>query len=132
LYDVIVAENLLADLLSDLAGQVAGGLGLTAGTNMNYETRRAYFEPTHGSAPDIVGSGRANPIGQIRSGALMLEFLGMTRNDPRCLQAADLIERAIEQYLSGTARELLPIELGGRSRTEEVGSRIGQLVGAHA
>jgi 3-isopropylmalate dehydrogenase len=104
----------------DLAGQVAGGLGLTPGTNINYETRRAYFEPTHGSAPDIAGKKIADPIGQIRSGALMLNYLGMIHADENASKASLAIESAIGSYLNSTPRSGLPIELGGTSRTGRV------------
>ncbi len=123
-FDVILAENLIADLLSDLAGQVAGGLGMTAGTNINYERKLGYFEPTHGSAPDIAGSGKANPIGQIRSAALMLEFLGMAHGDGRCVRASEMIERAIEEYLTKLNKMSLPVELGGNASTSKVGEAI--------
>jgi isocitrate/isopropylmalate dehydrogenase len=112
-FDVVVSENLLADLLSDLAGQVAGGLGMTPGTNINYETHRAYFEPTHGCAPDIAGRGIANPIGQIRSAAMMLDYLALVHNDQRLQSASLLVERSIGLLLDSRSRNSLPIELGG-------------------
>jgi 3-isopropylmalate dehydrogenase len=119
-FDVIVSENLLADLLSDLAGQVAGGLGMTPGTNINYETRHAYFEPTHGCAPDIAGKGIADPIGQIRSGALMLEYLGTIYADVVLRQAAIAIEDSIGSLLNDPNRSILPRELGGKSGSRKV------------
>ena len=119
-FDMIVSENLLADLLSDLAGQVAGGLGMVPGTNINYETRHAYFEPTHGCAPDIVGKDIANPIGLIRAGVLMLEYLGMIHDDPKVVEAAQSIESAIMQLLSSSDHSILPIELGGSGNASKV------------
>ncbi len=75
---VVVASNLHADILSDLGAALAGSLGLAASANLNPEGRfPSMFEPVHGSAPDIAGLGIANPIGQIASGALMLEHLGL-------------------------------------------------------
>lgn len=127
-FDVIVSENLLADLLSDLAGEVSGGLGMTAGTNVNPETKRGVFEPTHGCAPDIAGSGKANPIGQIRSAALMLEFLGLTHNDNKCIEASIMIEKAIEHLLVRGKKEDLPIELGGKAKTSDVGNKIASYI----
>ena len=123
-YDVIVSENLIGDLLSDLAGQIAGGLGMTAGTNINYETKKGYFEPTHGCAPDIKGTKKANPIGQIRSAGLMLEFLGLLHQDERCQRAFSILERAITDYLTQSDPKDLPIELGGTANTERVGDII--------
>jgi len=127
-FHVIVSENLLADLLSDLAGQVAGGLGMTPGTNINYERKLAYFEPTHGSAPDIVGRGIANPIGQIRSAALMLRYLSLIHKDQRLSEAADSIEASIGILLSSSDRAILPREIGGTSNTNQVGDMIASLV----
>ena len=76
-YDVIVTDNLFGDILTDLAGAVAGGIGLAASANLNpARTGPSLFEPVHGSAPDIAGTGVANPLAAIRSAALMLEFLG--------------------------------------------------------
>jgi 3-isopropylmalate dehydrogenase len=76
-YDVIVTDNLFGDILTDLAGAVAGGIGQAASANLNPgRTGPSLFEPVHGSAPDIVGTGRANPIACIRSAAMMLDFLG--------------------------------------------------------
>ncbi len=78
-YDVIVTDNLFGDILTDLGGAVSGGIGLASSANMD-PTRNApsMFEPVHGSAPDIAGQNKANPIAAILSGAMMLEFLGET------------------------------------------------------
>jgi 3-isopropylmalate dehydrogenase len=76
-YDVIVTDNLFGDILTDLGGAVTGGIGNAASANLNPDrTGPSLFEPVHGSAPDIVGTGRANPVAAIRSAAMMLEFLG--------------------------------------------------------
>jgi len=92
-YDVIVTDNLFGDILTDLGGAVSGGIGLASSANLNpARTGPSLFEPVHGSAPDIAGKGIANPIGQIWSGAIMLEFLGYR-------EAHDAIVRAIETVL---------------------------------
>ncbi|HEV8116208.1 MAG TPA: 3-isopropylmalate dehydrogenase [Acidimicrobiales bacterium] len=76
-YDVVVTDNLFGDILTDLAGAVAGGIGLAASANLNpARTGPSLFEPVHGSAPDIVGTGRANPLAAISSGALLLDWIG--------------------------------------------------------
>jgi 3-isopropylmalate dehydrogenase len=76
-YDVIVTDNLFGDILTDLGGAVSGGIGLASSANLNpARTGPSMFEPVHGSAPDIVGTGKANPIAAILSAALMLDFLG--------------------------------------------------------
>ena len=78
-YDVIVTDNLFGDILTDLGGAVSGGVGFAASANLNpARTGPSMFEPVHGTAPDIVGAGTANPIAAILSAALMLEFLGET------------------------------------------------------
>jgi 3-isopropylmalate dehydrogenase len=76
-YDVVVTDNLFGDILTDLAGAVAGGHGLSASANLNpARTGPSLFEPVHGSAPDIAGTGKANPLAAIRSAAMMLDYLG--------------------------------------------------------
>lgn len=126
-FDIILAENLIADLLSDLAGQIAGGLGMTAATNFNIEKRIGYFEPTHGCAYDIAGTNKANPIGQISSAGLMLDFLGTYHQDKRLTEAAQAIEVSVAKYLTQSKNEELPIELGGKADTETVGKIIAKI-----
>ena len=93
-FNVVVASNLFGDILSDLGPACTGTIGIAPSGNINPE--RAFpsvFEPVHGSAPDIAGQGIANPIGQIWSGAMMLEHLGET-------EAAQAIVSAIEKALA--------------------------------
>ena len=78
-FDVIVTENCFGDILSDIAGGLIGGVGLAPSANINAVTGRAMFEPVHGSAPDIAGTGTANPVAAILAGALMLRHLGFAR-----------------------------------------------------
>jgi 3-isopropylmalate dehydrogenase len=101
-YDVVVTDNLFGDILTDLAGAVAGGIGLAASANLNpARTGPSLFEPVHGSAPDIVGTGKANPLAAIRSAAMMLEFLGEADAAARITKAmADVIP------MSGSTTEL--------------------------
>jgi len=76
-YSVIVTDNLFGDILTDLGGAVSGGIGFASSANLNPDrTAPSMFEPVHGSAPDIAGQGKANPVAAILSGAMMLEFLG--------------------------------------------------------
>jgi 3-isopropylmalate dehydrogenase len=76
-YDVVVTDNLFGDILTDLGGAVSGGIGLASSGNLNPDrTGPSMFEPVHGSAPDIAGTGTANPLAAILSAAMMLEFLG--------------------------------------------------------
>ncbi|HXQ61245.1 MAG TPA: 3-isopropylmalate dehydrogenase [Acidimicrobiales bacterium] len=93
-YDVIVTDNLFGDILTDLAGAVAGGIGFAASANLNpARTGPSLFEPVHGAAHDIAGTGAANPLAAIRSAALMLEHLGATA-------AADRVTKAISTYVA--------------------------------
>jgi 3-isopropylmalate dehydrogenase len=107
-FDVIVTDNLFGDILTDLAGAVGGGIGLAASANLNPErTGPSLFEPVHGSAPDIVGTGRANPLAAIRSAAMMLEFLGEAEAAARVAQACAAVSgRAGTTRISGTTAEL--------------------------
>jgi 3-isopropylmalate dehydrogenase len=76
-YDVIVTDNLFGDILTDLGGAVSGGIGFASSGNLNPDrTGPSMFEPVHGSAPDIAGQHKANPIAAILSAAMMLDFLG--------------------------------------------------------
>ena len=89
-YDVIVTDNLFGDILTDLGGAVSGGIGLASSANLNPDrTGPSMFEPVHGSAPDIAGQNKANPIAAILSGALMLDFLGETDAARRIEAACD-------------------------------------------
>ncbi|HUJ66842.1 MAG TPA: isocitrate/isopropylmalate family dehydrogenase, partial [Acidimicrobiales bacterium] len=91
-YDVIVTDNLFGDILTDLAGAVAGGIGRAASGNINPErTAPSMFEPVHGSAPDIAGTGKADPTAAIISTAMMLDFLGAG-------DAASRITKAVEGF----------------------------------
>ncbi len=119
-FDVVVGSNLFGDILSDLGPAVAGTIGIAPSGNIN--PAREYpsmFEPVHGSAPDIAGMGIANPIGQIWSGAMMLEHLGHP-------EAATVIERAIETVLQDS--QLRTPDMGGKATTVEIGSAIAGVI----
>ena len=99
-YDVIVTDNLFGDILTDLGGAVSGGIGLASSANLNpARTGPSMFEPVHGSAPDIVGTGKANPTAAILSAALMLDFLGENA-------AADRIRAACAEAVSGSTVDI--------------------------
>ena len=99
-YDVIVTDNLFGDILTDLGGAVSGGIGLAPTANL-HPGRVSMFEPVHGSAPDIVGTGRANPVAAVLSGAMMLDHLGETGAAERIRKACDRPES-----LAGTTSEI--------------------------
>jgi tartrate dehydrogenase/decarboxylase/D-malate dehydrogenase len=116
-FDVVVGSNLFGDILSDLGPAVCGTIGIAPSANLNPErTYPSLFEPVHGSAPDIAGKGIANPIGQIWSGALMLDFLGYKA-------AADAVVAAIERVLADIDAPKTP-DLGGRATTADLGRAI--------
>ncbi len=109
--DVVVATNLHADILSDLAAAVAGSLGIAPTANLDPERRGpSMFEPIHGSAFDIVGKGIANPLATFWTGALMLDHLGESR-------AAGVLMQAIERV---TGERVFTPDLGGQATTAEV------------
>ncbi len=118
-FDVVVGSNLFGDILSDLGPAVTGTIGIAPSANLNPEREfPSLFEPVHGSAPDIAGKHVANPIGQIWSGAMMLEHLGHAA-------AADAVVRAIEQVLREGPRTR---DIGGSASTAEVGEAIAAAV----
>jgi len=115
-FDVVVGSNLFGDILSDLGPAIAGTIGIAPSANINPEKEYpSMFEPVHGSAPDIAGKGIANPIGQIWSGAMMLDHLG----EPA---AAAAIEGAIEQVLAES--DTLTPDMGGKATTRDLGKAI--------
>jgi tartrate dehydrogenase/decarboxylase/D-malate dehydrogenase len=119
-FDVIVASNLLGDIISDLGPALAGSLGIAPSANLNPEKDYpSMFEPVHGSAPDIFGKGIANPIGQIWSGAMMLEHLGHA-------EAASVIEESFEKVIADKNKRTP--DLGGKATTEEIGRAIAETV----
>ena len=119
-FDVVVGSNLLGDILSDLGPAIAGSIGIAPSANINPEREfPSMFEPVHGSAPDIAGKGIANPIGQVWSGAMMLDHLGQG-------EAAKAVEAAIEAVL--VDKELLTPDMGGKATTGELGKAIAAAI----
>ena len=99
-YDVIVTDNLCGDILTDLGGAISGGIGHASSANLNAaRTGPSMFEPVHGSAPDIAGTGKANPIAAILSAALMLDWLG----EP---DAAARVKKACAAPVEGSPSEI--------------------------
>ena len=114
-YGVLLCPNLFGDIVSDLQAGLAGGLGTAAGANIG--DGLSMFEPVHGSAPDIAGTGRANPIAAILSVALMLRHLGLKK-------PADAVEEAVRGYLESSPKSEFPFEFGGEFSCREVGGAI--------
>ncbi len=119
-FDVVVGSNLFGDILSDLGPAIAGTIGIAPSANINPENEYpSMFEPVHGSAPDIAGRGIANPIGQIWSGAMMLEHLGKP-------DAAASIETAIERVLAES--DVHTPDIGGKASTRDLGGAIEEII----
>ena len=118
---MVVGSNLFGDILSDLGPAVAGTIGIAPSANIDPTyTFPSMFEPVHGSAPDIAGRGIANPIGQIWSGAMMLDHLGHP-------DAARAIVAASEHVLEEPS--LHTPDMGGKATTKELGAAIEQAIG---
>jgi 3-isopropylmalate dehydrogenase len=117
-YEVIVTNNLFGDILTDLGAALTGGLGIAASGNI-HPGRVSLFEPVHGSAPDIAGQGKANPLAMALSGAMMLEHLGY-------MPQAQALTRAVGQQIREGARtpDLVPLLGGPASSTEQVGDEL--------
>jgi len=116
-FGVVVGSNLFGDILTDLGAAIAGSIGIGASANLNPEKKfPSCFEPVHGSAPDIVGKGIANPLGQIWSGAMMLEHLGIPA-------ASDLVLKAMSSVL---ASGIKTPDLGGRASTRQVTAAVAK------
>jgi len=121
-FDVVVASNLFGDILSDLGPACTGTIGIAPSANLNPDrVFPSLFEPVHGSAPDIAGQGIANPIGQIWSGAMMLEFLGHK-------DAHDAVLAAIEKVLNPASGAPKTPDIGGTAKTTDVGKAIAAVL----
>jgi 3-isopropylmalate dehydrogenase len=123
-FDVIVTDNLFGDILTDLAGAIAGGIGRAASGNLNpARTGPSMFEPVHGSAPDIAGTGRADPTAAIISTAMMLDFLGAPA-------IAGRITRAVSSLAADQPGSASPPGSDGSRSTSEIGDAVVELIAA--
>lgn len=118
-YGVLLCPNLFGDIISDLQAGLAGGLGTAAGGNIGDGI--SMFEPVHGSAPDIAGTGKANPIAAILSSAMMLRHLELD-------EPAAAIEAAVSEYLEKTPKHDFPVEFGGNALCAHVGDAIAGIL----
>ncbi|MDR1885202.1 MAG: isocitrate/isopropylmalate dehydrogenase family protein [Synergistaceae bacterium] len=114
-YGVLLCPNLFGDIVSDLQAGLAGGMGAAAGGNIG--DGLSMFEPVHGSAPDIAGTGRANPIAAILSCALLLRHIGLDKSAGR-------VEGAVNTYLKSAPAAKMPFEFGGEATCPEVGAAV--------
>ena len=119
-FDVLVAENMFGDILSDLGAGTVGGLGLSPSGDVGYD--HGLFQASHGSAPDIAGRGVANPIATILSAGMMLDWLGRRHADEAAVRAARWVDDAVAAALAdGSA---LTADLGGSAGTVEAGDAV--------
>ncbi len=118
-FDVMVMENMFGDILSDLTAGLIGGMGMAPSADIG--DKHAVFQPCHGTAPDIMGQGKANPSAMILSAALMLDWLADKHGHEPAAQAAARIERAVDAaYATG----IKPFEFGGRDGTAAVAGAV--------
>jgi 3-isopropylmalate dehydrogenase len=124
-FDVIVTTNMFGDILSDLASEIAGSLGLAA--SLNASATHAVAQAQHGSAPDIAGKDLANPSSLIGSAAMLITWLGERRQDARLARASDAIEAALDKAISEP--QWRTRDLGGPLGTAAFGERVAALIG---
>ena len=123
-FDVVVLPNLQGDVATDLAAALQGGMGMAASGNIG--DGHAMFEPVHGSAPDIAGTGKANPLATIQCLGMMLEHLAGTQDSSTYLEASQRLDRAVGRVLA--AGEVLPADLGGQASCEAVAAAVAEAV----
>jgi 3-isopropylmalate dehydrogenase len=118
-FDVMVMENMFGDILSDMTAGLIGGMGMAPSADIG--DRYAVFQPCHGTAPDIMGQGKANPTGMILSAAMMLDWLADTHGLESATEAGERIERAVDKvYADG----IKPMEFGGSNGTADIAKAV--------
>ena len=123
-FDVMVMENIFGDILSDLAAGLIGGLGIAPSADIG--DKHAVFQPCHGTAPDIMGQGKANPTAMILSAAMMLDWLADKHDHPPAADAALRIERAVDKAYAGGVK---PMEYGGKDGTKAISNAVMKALG---
>jgi 3-isopropylmalate dehydrogenase len=118
-FDVLVMENMFGDILSDLTAGLIGGMGMAPSADIG--DKHAVFQPCHGTAPDIMGAGKANPAAMILSTAMMLDWLGERHDHAPAADAAKRIERAVDRAFTNG---LKPYEFGGKDGTVAIGNAV--------
>ncbi len=118
-FDVMVMENIFGDILSDLAAGLIGGLGIAPSADIG--DKHAVFQPCHGTAPDIMGQGKANPTAMILSAAMMLDWLADKHDHQPAADAAQRIERAVDKAYAGGVK---PMEYGGKDGTNAIANAV--------
>ena len=123
-FDVMVMENMFGDILSDLAAGLIGGLGIAPSADIG--DKHAVFQPCHGTAPDIMGQGKANPTAMILSAAMMLDWLADRHDHSPAAEAALRIERAVDKAYASSIK---PMEYGGRDGTAAIAGAVMKALG---
>ena len=123
-FDVILTENMFGDILSDLAGELVGALGLSP--SINASDTHAMAQAAHGAAPDIAGQGLANPVGIILSSVMLLRWLAERHGDPQLLRVADAVESGVGDTLAAGVRTA---DLGGSHGTEVFAASVAERCG---
>jgi 3-isopropylmalate dehydrogenase len=118
-FDVMVMENMFGDILSDMTAGLIGGMGMAPSADVGDD--HAVFQPCHGTAPDIMGQGKANPTGMILSVAMMLDWLADKHGLESAAEAGERIERAVDKAYAGGIK---PIEFGGKNGTADIGNAV--------
>jgi 3-isopropylmalate dehydrogenase len=118
-FDVMVMENMFGDILSDLTAGLIGGMGMAPSADIG--DKYAVFQPCHGTAPDIMGQGKANPTGMILSAAMMLDWLADKHGLEGAAEAGERIERAVDQAYAGGIK---PMEFGGKNGTADIAKAV--------
>jgi len=124
-YDVVVTTNQFGDILTDIGAGLVGGLGLAPGLCIG--EKQAMAQATHGSAPDIAGRNIANPYAMIMSGQMLMAWLGRKHSEPKAVEAADLMLKAVDKVIAEGKH--LTGDLGGKASTTEMGDAIAAAVG---
>lgn len=119
-FDVLVTENMFGDIVSDETAALVGGMGMAPSGDIG--DSHAMFQPCHGSAPDIAGQGKANPVATILSGALMLDWLAQQHGNAALAEAATRLERAVDAVFA--SHRVLPFEFGGRDGTAAIAAAV--------
>jgi 3-isopropylmalate dehydrogenase len=123
-YDVVVAENMFGDIISDLGAATVGGLGMAPSADVG--DRHGLFQPAHGSAPPLAGKNIANPLAAILSAGMMVQWLGERVGNEAVCRAAERIDRAVSNVL--IKNEIRTQDIGGSSKTTEVGDAVADRI----
>ena len=125
-WDVMVTENMFGDILSDAAAALMGGMGMAPSADIG--DKHALFQPCHGTAPDIMGTGKANPTAMLLSGAMMLDWLGESTGDEAFSEAGETFRLAVRSAFADGA--LVPCEVGGKAGLKQIAGKVLEAIQA--